>query len=318
MSEKILDFPRFSLWTWVIGIILATILLILWFTGRGPSQAGCCSVDLGAVAGPVAAVSNEPEAVEPAKSSAEIGATVQAATAARLFAAKQVDGKVILTGVVASEAARTQAVDFAKQSFGADRVVDQLTIDDKTATYPWFATLAEVFNWQKTVPDAGFEIDNNRLVLTGTVTSEAEKTARGDQAKQYFGPEVIIDNQIQVVAIAAVGDTVACGDRIAVAINFATGSSALNREAKAVLDQVFECVKAGRYEISGHTDNTGSAAVNQKLSMARAESTKAYLVEKGANAVDLSAAGYGADKSIASNGSTEGKAQNRRIEFVKQ
>jgi OmpA-OmpF porin, OOP family len=316
MSEKILDFPRFSFWSWVIGIILAIVLLILWFTGRGPnSQAGCCSVDLEATAPVAATVSTEPEVVEPALVDAVAAAP---AIAAGLFAAKQVDGKVILTGVVANEAARTQAVDFAKQSFGADRVVDQLTIDGKTGVYPWFTTLTEVFNWQKTVPDASFEINNNRLVLTGTVTSESEKTARGDQAKQYFGPEVVIDNQIQVVAIAAAGDTVTCGDRIAVAINFATGSSALNREAKAVLDQVFECVKAGRYEISGHTDNTGSAAGNQKLSMARAESTKAYLVGKGAKAADLSAAGYGADKPIASNDSTEGKAQNRRIEFVKE
>jgi OmpA-OmpF porin, OOP family len=317
MSEKILDFPRFSLWTWLIGIILAVILLILWFTGRGPNQAGCCSVDLG-TAVPAAAtdVSAEPKAVESAPAPADVVAA--APLVAGLFAAKQVDGKVILTGIVANEAARTQAVDFAKQSFGADKVVDQLTIDDKTGTYGWFATLGEVFNWQKAVPDAGFEFANNRLVLTGTVTSEVEKTARGDQAKQYFGPEVIIDNQIQVVAIAAAGDTVTCGDRIAIAINFATGSSALNREAKAVLDQVFECVKAGRYEISGHTDNTGSAVGNQKLSMARAESTKTYLVEKGAKAADLSTVGYGADKPIASNDSNEGKAQNRRIEFVKQ
>jgi OmpA-OmpF porin, OOP family len=315
MSEKILDFPRFTLWTWVIGIILAIVLLILWLTGRGPNQAGCCSVDLGAAA-PAVIAATEPEVVEPPAPADVIPATP--IVTAGLFAAKQMDGKVILTGVVADEAARAQAVDLAKQSFGVDRVVDQLTIDSKTAAYGWFATLGGVFKWQKTLPDAGFEFDNNRLVLTGTVTSDAEKTARGDQAKQYFGPDVSIDNQIKVVAIAVAGDTVTCGDRIAVAINFATGSSTLNREAKAVLDQVFECVKDGRYEISGHTDNTGGAAANQKLSMARAESTKAYLVQKGASEADLNAAGYGPDKPIASNDSTEGKAQNRRIEFVKQ
>jgi OmpA-OmpF porin, OOP family len=318
MSEKILDFPRYTRSTWMIGILLAIALLIMWFTGRGPNAAGaCCAVNLGAVVAPAAddtQTQNVQAPAVPARSD-----VVEAPKEMNgPFSAKLVNGKVTLTGVVKDEAERTQIVDFAKQAFGADNVIDQLSIDASIAARNWVAQLGEVFAWQKAVPDAGLQVAENRLVLTGTVTSDAEKTARGEQAQAYFGPEVTIDNQIQVVAIASAGTKLTCSDRMAVAINFVSGSSALNNEAKAMLDQVFECVKEGRFEISGHTDNTGTAAGNQKLSKARAESTKAYLVGKGAKTADLTAVGYGPDKPIASNDSTAGKAQNRRIEFAKQ
>jgi OmpA-OmpF porin, OOP family len=81
---------------------------------------------------------------------------------------------------------------------------------------------------------------------------------------------------------------------------------------------VFDCIKGGRFEISGHTDNTGSAAVNQRLSLARAEATKAYLVSKGLNATELDTSGEGPDKPIADNATSEGRSQNRRIEFAKR
>ncbi len=309
IPESILDYPRYSRWTWIIALLLAIALLWLWFTGRGPDAAGaCCTAGTAVTPTPVATTPTPPPPVA--------AAPVVAAVAA--FAAQQADGKVTLTGMVANEAARTQVVDAAKASFGADRVIDQLQIAGNLAPRAWDAKLADIFSWQKAVPDAGIDYDGKRVLLTGTVTSEAEKSARGEQARDYFGADVAIDNQIKVVAVAKAGDAVECGDRIAVAVNFASGSSALNAEAKALLDKVFGCLKDGRFEISGHTDNTGSAAVNQKLSLARANATKAYLVSKGASDGNLSTAGYGPDKPIADNASAEGKAKNRRIEFTKQ
>jgi OOP family OmpA-OmpF porin len=102
-----------------------------------------------------------------------------------------------------------------------------------------------------------------------------------------------------------------------VAVHFATGSAALSGEARALLDQALLCVKDGRYEVAGHTDNVGDKAMNQRLSEARANAVVAYLRSKGVDASRLVSRGYGETKPIADNGTAEGRAQNRRITFTR-
>jgi outer membrane protein OmpA-like peptidoglycan-associated protein/tetratricopeptide (TPR) repeat protein len=70
-----------------------------------------------------------------------------------------------------------------------------------------------------------------------------------------------------------------------------------------------------RIEISGHTDNIGSAEVNKMLSEARAKAVVAYLVEAGIAANRLTYVGYGFDQPVTSNATAEGRAANRRTEF---
>jgi len=70
-----------------------------------------------------------------------------------------------------------------------------------------------------------------------------------------------------------------------------------------------------KVEIAGHTDIVGKHAYNVKLSLARANSVKDYLVKKGIDASRISVKGYGPDQPAASNDSVEGRAKNRRIEF---
>jgi outer membrane protein OmpA-like peptidoglycan-associated protein len=78
----------------------------------------------------------------------------------------------------------------------------------------------------------------------------------------------------------------------------------------AMLDATF------RFEISGHTDSTGSADLNRELSMSRAEAVRDYLVARGVDPSRLEVQGYGADRPIDDNGTIEGRARNRRVEIT--
>ncbi|HKC48107.1 MAG TPA: thrombospondin type 3 repeat-containing protein [Gemmatimonadales bacterium] len=103
-------------------------------------------------------------------------------------------------------------------------------------------------------------------------------------------------------------------------VNFETGRSVLTAESFAVLDQVAGSLVANpeiQIEIAGYTDNTGSALINRRLSNARAFAVRAYLARKGVAPSRMTARGYGPASPVATNATTAGRAQNRRVELHK-
>jgi outer membrane protein OmpA-like peptidoglycan-associated protein len=69
-----------------------------------------------------------------------------------------------------------------------------------------------------------------------------------------------------------------------------------------------------RIEVSGHTDNIGSASINKKISKSRALTVKNYLVSRGVEQDRIEYEGYGFDQPIAPNDTPDGRAKNRRVE----
>ena len=94
--------------------------------------------------------------------------------------------------------------------------------------------------------------------------------------------------------------------------------SVLKAEGKAKLDDLVGKVKGINLEVIiavGHTDSVGSDAYNQKLSVARSEAVKAYLVSKGIEKNRVYTEGKGEKQPVADNKTSEGRAKNRRVEI---
>ncbi|MDH4573239.1 OmpA family protein [Salinicola acroporae] len=101
-------------------------------------------------------------------------------------------------------------------------------------------------------------------------------------------------------------------------VNFEFDSAKLTSSAEAILDGISGKLMANdqlRIRLEGHTDSVGPAAYNKELSQRRADSVKAYLVNKGFSADNITTIGYGEEQPIASNDTAEGRAQNRRVEL---
>jgi OmpA-OmpF porin, OOP family len=102
-------------------------------------------------------------------------------------------------------------------------------------------------------------------------------------------------------------------------IRFESGRATIDPDSAGLLDRLIETAlrcPAANIEIAGHTDADGEEGFNQALSEKRAQAVTDYLVKAGLPASRFTATGYGSKQPIASNDTDEGKAQNRRIDFV--
>ena len=103
-------------------------------------------------------------------------------------------------------------------------------------------------------------------------------------------------------------------------IQFETGKAELKPISFPVLDEVVKVLKGNpqikAVDVEGHTDSTGSADLNRKLSQDRAASVIKYIQSKGIKAGVLTPKGYGPDRPIADNTTEEGREANRRVEFL--
>jgi len=101
-------------------------------------------------------------------------------------------------------------------------------------------------------------------------------------------------------------------------VSFDTGQSAIKSNFAPILSQFSNGLRSNpnaEVRIIGHTDNTGSDAINNPLSVDRAESTRDYMIGRGVPAGAIRVEGRGSREPVADNNSTAGRAQNRRVEI---
>jgi outer membrane protein OmpA-like peptidoglycan-associated protein len=102
-------------------------------------------------------------------------------------------------------------------------------------------------------------------------------------------------------------------------VNFASGSSEIPVDAKRVLTEAAAAIQVlpatARFEVAGHTDNTGTPEANMVLSRQRGQAIADFLVAAGVPRERVAAQGYGDTRPVAPNNNEEGRFRNRRIEI---
>jgi len=103
-------------------------------------------------------------------------------------------------------------------------------------------------------------------------------------------------------------------------INFDVDKATIRPESMGTLNMIVNVLQTNpdvKFEIDGHTDNTGDANHNLQLSQARADAVRTQLVSMGIDGSRLTTKGFGSTVPVADNSTLEGRANNRRVEFVK-
>jgi outer membrane protein OmpA-like peptidoglycan-associated protein len=300
-------------------------------------------------------------------------ATLSAAHVAGIRATA--DGRdMVLTGTVAGEQIRDQALADVRSTYGVRRVTDQLQIG---ATHQLNATLADnqlCLNGR--VPSAAMRdavlqaassknCANNRVqvdasestwmwpaavtaqfaqLLSGnfmadTATLQLKGVAPNAQTRDQVLRTIQnsltseVKTQLDITVATQAPPAPASAEITAQAntcqqdfnellageqIRFDSGSAVLSAQSQKLLSRLAEVANrcpAANIRIEGHTDNIGNAALNKSLSEQRAQAVADRLAQLDVAAARLSHAGFGADKPLADNRSSKGRAQNRRIEF---
>ena len=137
----------------------------------------------------------------------------------------------------------------------------------------------------------------------------------------YDRKETDIESKLSEAAAAVEKSIAETGKFVTNNILFDTGKATIKPESQAEIDKIAEYMKANpttRFEVQGHTDNQGSDKINDPLSQQRAEAVVKALEAQGVDGFNLRAVGKGSHEPVADNSTDEGRAKNRRVEFVKK
>ncbi len=225
-------------------------------------------------------------------------------------------GQVLASGTLPDEGSKAAVLAKLREVYGADKVVDQISIDKVSTPANWNNYVQKLITSDlKQISRGQLKIDGSTVSLRGEVNNEATRQKLASNIATTLNPTYTVNNGLRVSAAdQAILDTT-LANRI---VEFESGKAELTPAGRKILDEMtaaLQKLKDRKVEVIGHTDSAGLRATNQGLSQARAEAVKAYLASHGINGDLLTASGQGPDRPVASNDTADGRARNRRIEF---
>jgi OOP family OmpA-OmpF porin len=259
-----------------------------------------------------------------AGASASVSVAATSGAGAPSVTATATGGKVTLTGSMPSQEAIDALVASATSVYGSGNVVNQLTVDEAVSStgLTEFGTLVAAMGKDAAATAA---LNAGRLTLSGSVPSAAVKKAVEDAAGTVTGDATKVTSQLTVGAGASGGGASADKRSAQTRLNtlpqitFQTGSAALTPAGRRAVNQAAAALKANtsiKVRIEGHTDDIGSAAINQRLSRDRARTVRQTLRTLGIADDRMSFIGYGESRPKVSNNSAANRLANRRVQFL--
>ncbi len=209
------------------------------------------------------------------------------------------------------EKGKTQVLDFALLSSKVEKSIITGRVIDKTNDK---IVMAKISVPSTEITDIYPEENGTYKIALYAGTYTINATAEGFIA--YSLPIEVGENQTIMMDI----ELLKKGGKINLkGIYFESGKADLLTESYTTLNNALKLLKSNpkvKFEIHGHTDSVGSDKDNQLLSEARAEAVRSYLIKNGVNSERMVAKGFGELMPIATNNTSEGRAENRRIEFL--
>jgi OOP family OmpA-OmpF porin len=228
-----------------------------------------------------------------------------------------------LSGYVPDESAHAAIAQAAALKFFSEKVVDNLKTS-LGAPYGFSAAVTSALGALSRLSTGTLVVSDREVKLSGDALYDgAAAQIRAGLGKDFpagfeFKPD------ISVKPAAAPVDATVCqqlfSDLLGKGkIRFQTARATLDPNSTGLLDHLIETAlrcPTANIEVAGHTDGDGEDGFNQALSQQRAQAVVDYLVKAGLPASRFTAVGYGSTQPVAGNDTDEGKAQNRRIEFL--
>jgi OmpA-OmpF porin, OOP family len=228
-----------------------------------------------------------------------------------------------LTGNVPDNNARAAIVAASTRKFFSEKVVDNLKTSlgapsgFANAVVPALGALSRLSTGTLAVSDREVKLSGDALYDAASAQLRANLTKDLPQGWQ-------LKADVSVKPAAAPVDATVCQQLFTEVlakgtIRFESGRSSLDPDSAGLLDHLVETAlrcPTTNIDVAGHTDSDGDVTANQALSEKRAQAVVDYLVKAGLPASRFSAIGYGSAQPVADNDTDEGKARNRRIEFV--
>ena len=225
-------------------------------------------------------------------------------------------GQIVVTGTVPDEASKAGVLAQLRSVYGADKVVDQISIGRVVLPANWNEYVKKIISPNlKSVSHGVLKIDGYVVNIKGEVANEATKQKVASNIATSLNTSFTIQNALSVSSSDQQALDNTLGNRT---IEFNVNNAILTAKGQAILAELVPpllALKNKKIEIIGHTDNTGLRSSNLALSKARAYAVKDYLASAGVDSTIISASGVGFDSPIASNETVDGRAKNRRIEF---